>query len=63
MEDYEQYDGLGLARLVRQGEITPEELLEAAVVQSTARLVEPCRQEEVLGAISPPLRVGREKGN
>ena len=33
MEDYEQYDGLGLAALVRTGEVCPEELLEAAIAR------------------------------
>ena len=33
MEDYENYDGLGLATLVCQGEITPAELLEAAIAR------------------------------
>jgi len=36
MEDYEQYDGLGLAALVRQGEVCPEELLEAAMARIEA---------------------------
>jgi amidase len=29
--DYEQYDALGLAELVRRGKVTPAELLEAAI--------------------------------
>ncbi|MGH7334700.1 MAG: amidase, partial [Candidatus Rokuibacteriota bacterium] len=29
--DYEQYDGLGLAELVRRRQIAPAELLEAAI--------------------------------
>src|SRR5262245_58790956 len=33
MEEYEQYDGLGLAALVRAGEVCPEELLEAAITR------------------------------
>lgn len=33
MNSYEQYDGLGLARLVRQGEVTARELLEAALAR------------------------------
>jgi amidase len=36
MEEYEQYDGLGLAALVRQGEVCPEELLEAAIARTKA---------------------------
>ncbi len=35
--EYETYDGLGLAGLVRQGEVTPEELLEAAIERVEAR--------------------------
>jgi amidase len=31
MRDYSEYDGLGLAELVRRGETTPGELLEAAI--------------------------------
>nr|VFJ87404.1 MAG: amidase [Candidatus Kentron sp. LFY] len=30
-KEYQEYDGLGLARLMRGGEITPEEVLEAAM--------------------------------
>lgn len=33
MDTYETYDGLGLAALVRQGEVSPEMLLEAAVAR------------------------------
>jgi amidase len=36
MEDYEQYDALGLAALVRTGEVSPEELLEAAIARIEA---------------------------
>jgi Asp-tRNA(Asn)/Glu-tRNA(Gln) amidotransferase A subunit family amidase len=35
--EYEQYDGLGLAELVRRGEVTPGELLDAAVERVEAR--------------------------
>jgi len=35
--EYEQYDGLGLADLVRRGEVTPTELLEAAIERVEAR--------------------------
>jgi amidase len=31
MDDYSEYDGLGLAALVRKGEVTPAELVEAAI--------------------------------
>jgi amidase len=37
--DYAQYDGLGLARLVRDGEVHPKELLEAAI--HTAKMQNP----------------------
>ena len=30
-KEYEQYDGLGLAELVRRKEVTPAELIEAAI--------------------------------
>ncbi len=29
--DYAEYDGLGLAKLVREGQVTPTELTEAAI--------------------------------
>ena len=35
--DYETHDALGLAALVARGEITPEEVLEAAVERVDAR--------------------------
>ena len=35
--DYEQYDGLGLAELVRRGQVSPGELLEAAIARVEAR--------------------------
>ena len=35
--EYEQYDGLGLAELVRQGQVTPDELLDAAIERVEAR--------------------------
>jgi len=35
--DYEQYDALGLADLVRRGKVTPGELLEAAIERVEAR--------------------------
>ena len=36
-KDYEQYDALGLAELVRRGKVTPAELLEAAIERVEAR--------------------------
>jgi len=35
--EYESYDALGLAELVRNGEVTPEALLEAALERTAAR--------------------------
>jgi len=35
--EYEQYDALGLAELVRRKEVTPDELLEAAIARVEAR--------------------------
>lgn len=35
--EYEQYDGLGLAGLVRGGEVSPEQLLDAAIERVEAR--------------------------
>ena len=35
--EYEHYDGLGLADLVRGGEVSPEELVEAAIARIEAR--------------------------
>ena len=35
--EYESYDGVGLAELVRQGKVTPDELLEAAIERVEAR--------------------------
>lgn len=35
--DYDHHDGLGLAELVRQGRVTPAELLEAAIERVEAR--------------------------
>ena len=34
--DYEQYDALGLADLVRRGKVTPSDLLEAAIERQSA---------------------------
>ena len=37
ISEYEDHDGLGLAKLVRTGQVTPEELLEAAIARVEAR--------------------------
>ena len=36
LTDYENYDGLGLAALVRNGDVKAEELLDAAVARANA---------------------------
>ncbi len=48
MNTYESYDGLGLAALVRQGDVSPEELLEAAITRIEAR-------DNTLNAVVIPL--------
>ena len=48
MDDYEQYDGLGLAALVRTGEVSPAELLEAAITRIEAH-------NPVLNAVVTPM--------
>ena len=35
--EYEQYDAVGLAELVRQKQVTPDELLDAAIERVEAR--------------------------
>jgi len=37
MREYESYDALGLAELVRKGDVTPAELLDAALARVSAR--------------------------
>src|SRR6516225_8387097 len=37
MRDYESYDALGLAELVRKGEVKPAELLDAALARVSVR--------------------------
>ena len=48
MNDYEKHDGLGLAELVRRGETTPAELLDAALARIDAR-------NPALNAVVTPL--------
>ncbi len=48
MKDYECYDGLGLAELVRRREVQPKELLEAALERME-------RHEPVLNAVPIPM--------
>ena len=36
-ENYEDYDGLGLAELVKRGEVSADELLEAAIERVEGR--------------------------
>lgn len=47
-EEYRQYDGLGLAQLVRNGDVSPEQLLELAI--NRAEVVNPA-----INAIVTPL--------
>ena len=35
--EYEQYDGVGLADLVRRKQVTPDEMLDAAIERVEAR--------------------------
>ena len=37
LPEYEQYDAVGLAELVRRGEVAPSELLDAAVARTAER--------------------------
>jgi amidase len=48
LDDYEQHDGLGLAQRVRQGEVSPQELMDAAL----ARIE---RHNPALNAVVTPL--------
>lgn len=48
MEQYEDYDGLGLAELVGRGEVHPAELLEAAITRIEAR-------DSTLNAVVTPM--------
>ncbi len=36
MQDYDRYDGLGLAELIRKGEVSPAELCETAIARAEA---------------------------
>ena len=51
--DYERYDALGLADLVRRGKVTPTELLDAAIQRVEAR------NPEVNAVIMPLYEHGR----
>jgi amidase len=44
VEDYEEFDALGLAELVKRGDVSAEDLLEAAIARTLAR-------DEVLGSV------------
>ena len=35
--EFDQYDGIGLAELMRRREVTPDEVLEAAIARVEAR--------------------------
>lgn len=51
MQDYEKYDAVGLAELVRKGEVTPAELLEAA--RARAAEVNP-KINAIIADVDPP---------
>ena len=54
--EYERYDALGLAGLVRRREVTPSELLDAALARAAAR-------DPSINAITMPLEdYARRKG-
>ena len=53
-KEYEQYDALGLADLVRRKEVLPEELLEAAIERVEAR------NPAINPAASPATNLTRE---
>ena len=53
LSEYVQYDGLGLAELVRGGEVTPEELARAAFAAMDAV---DGRLNAIVGRIDPPTR-------
>ncbi|SFF47998.1 amidase [Fontimonas thermophila] len=53
--DYQRYDGLGLAALVRAGEVTPTELLEAAI--ACAERINP----QINAIVIPMHEIARER--
>jgi len=62
-EEFTSYDGLGLAQLVRRGEVSPAELLDVAIAQVAARNPELnaviCRlYDQARGAIAAGLPDG-----
>jgi Asp-tRNA(Asn)/Glu-tRNA(Gln) amidotransferase A subunit family amidase len=63
MNDYESYDAVGLAKLVREGQTSPEALLEAAITRVDARnpelnAVVMQMYDEARGSIGAGLPVG-----
>jgi amidase/6-aminohexanoate-cyclic-dimer hydrolase len=66
-EQYEEFDGIGLAECVRRGDTTPEELLDAALARADARnpdlnaIVRPMA-EEARAAIAAGLPDGPYRG-
>ena len=66
LTDYENYDGLGLAALVRNGDVKAEELLDAAVARANAHnpdinaivldLIDEAREQIVAGLPEGPFR-------
>src|SRR5262249_1733603 len=66
-EEFASYDGLGLARLVRRGEVSPAELLDVAIASVEARNPELnaviCRlYDQARAATAAPPAAGRPDG-
>ena len=51
--EYTRYDGLGLAALVRRGEVSPAELLEAAIARIEAHNPAQRAPHAVAGGVQP----------
>ena len=67
LEEYTQYDGLGLAKLVRQGQVSPRELVEAALaaidlLDPQLNAVTQRFDKEALATASGPLPEGPFRG-
>ena len=64
IDEYREYDGLGLAKLVANGEVTPRELLDCALAQTTSidpslnsivRLMSEQADEQLTGTLDGPF--------
>ncbi|MDV8056521.1 amidase [Rhodococcus sp. IEGM 1343] len=64
IDEYRKYDGLGLAKLVADGEVTPRELLDCALAQTTSidpslnsivRLMSEQADEQLTGTLDGPF--------